>query len=329
MLDSALGAVGILVSIVLFLVGYRRTVGAQRERIRSANVEVEKIVIRQVVLEGYTPSRTDVARLMQGKARDFRVDENEMLSDAQLLNTVYTRIVESDLIPTDQREDILGRILPVLAESEASPIGEEEARSAMASRFLHTSTVLLAVLAGVASVVGGMVSVLPEIARASSHLRELVVPALATIFASLGILSAMIVFYRFRTSQESAGTKAGEVQRYVGFEFEVARALHKLGVTVRRAAPRDGADFILELPDKRILIEVKVWKQPMPSRIVTDLAERLTSSVQRTEATEAVVITPEPLSYSVPLPRESKIKFMTLPELRSYVVQLTKVGKAA
>ena len=165
MLESVLGAAGILVSILLFLVGYRQTVGAKRERIRSANADVEKIVVRRVVLEGYTPSRSDVARLLQGKARDFRVSDDELLSEAQVLNTVYTRIVESDLIPTDQREDILKRILPALTESEASPIDEDTARAAPVARMLRTSTVLLGAMAAAASVVGGIVSVFPDISK--------------------------------------------------------------------------------------------------------------------------------------------------------------------
>src|SRR5262252_670789 len=146
MLDSFLGAAGILVSILLFLIGYRQTVGAKKERIRSANADVEKILVRRVVLEGYTPSRSDVARLLQGKARDFRVSDDELLSEAQMLNTIYTRIVESDLIPTDQREQILKRIAPGLAESEATPVDEDAARASSVARMLRTSTALLGVL---------------------------------------------------------------------------------------------------------------------------------------------------------------------------------------
>jgi hypothetical protein len=185
MLDSFLGAAGILVSVLLFIIGYRHTVGAKKERTRGANTDVEKIVVRRIVLEGYTPTRADIARLLQGKARDFRVADDELLSEGQLLNTVYTRIVESDLIPTDQREEILKRIVPALAETEASPIDEDQARGAPIARMLRTSTTLLAVIAGGASIVGGIVSVLPELSTASTTLREIAVPALATVAASL------------------------------------------------------------------------------------------------------------------------------------------------
>jgi hypothetical protein len=40
---------------------------------------------------------------------------------------VYTRIVESDLIPGDQRGEMLKRALPALMDSEAQPIDETAA----------------------------------------------------------------------------------------------------------------------------------------------------------------------------------------------------------
>lgn len=324
MLDSVLGAAGILVSILLFLVGYRQTVGAKRERIRSANGDVEKILVRRIVLEGYTPARSDVARLLQGKARDFRVSDGELLSEAQMLNTVYTRVVESDLIPTDQREEILKRILPALAESEAAPIDDNGIVVTPAAKMLATSTALLGTLAAAASVVGGIVSVFPDISSATVKLRELILPALATVVASFAILSVMIVVYRLRASQEALDTKAGEANRYLAFETEVYRLLRKLGGRLTRGGPAEGADFILDLPDKRLLIEARVWRQPIPLRLVAELTERLRAALQRAEAAEAIVVTPDALREPVPLPPGSNVRFMTLRELRNYVAHLGK-----
>jgi predicted AAA+ superfamily ATPase len=327
MWDSVLGVAGISISILIFLIGYRQTVGAKKERIRSANADVEKILVRRVVLEGYTPSRSDVARLLQGKGRDFRVSDDELLSEAQVLNTVYTRIVESDLIPTDQREEILKRLMPALSESESRPVDEASGRGTSA-RALRTSTLLLSALAGAASLIGGIVSILPDIASASTKFRDAVVPAVATIVTSLAVLSAIIALYRLRASQEAVDTKAGEVDRYVAFEMEVARLLRRLGANPIRGRPDEGVDFIIELHDKRILVEVKSWSQPMPTKLVAELAERLVNALKRTQASEAIVVTPEPLREPVPLSADSKVKFMTPQQLRNYLAH-SKGGRDA
>ena len=48
MSDYFLGVLGIVISVGLFFLGYRQTVGAKKERIINANGEVEKILVRRV-----------------------------------------------------------------------------------------------------------------------------------------------------------------------------------------------------------------------------------------------------------------------------------------
>ena len=64
MLDSLLAVVGILVSLVLFFIGYRQTVGARKERIFDCNAEIEKILVRRIVLDSCSAARIDVERLI-------------------------------------------------------------------------------------------------------------------------------------------------------------------------------------------------------------------------------------------------------------------------
>ncbi|HKO41780.1 MAG TPA: hypothetical protein VJU84_00695 [Pyrinomonadaceae bacterium] len=319
MLDSVLGAGGILVSVLLFAFGYRQTVGAKKERIRLANIDVEKIVVRRIILEGYTPTTSDISRLLQGKARDFRVADNDLFSEEQLLNTVYTRIVESDLIPTDQREQILQRIVPALIEAEANPIDESQDRGTPASSLLGSTSRRLGFIAGVASVVGAIVSIIPELSSATLNLRDIVVPALATLTASLIVLGVLIAFHRLRTSQEAVTTKADAIHRYIAFEAEVSRMLKKLGVRSRPTTSNEPGDFVLDMPDGRILVEVKSWKSMMPKMIIVQLAERLTEAIQRSRAAEAIVVTPEPVRYPPAILADKSVKLMTLPELRTYL----------
>ena len=77
------GTLGILVSVTLFLIGYCQTIGAKKERNRSANIDIEKILVRRIILETYEPSLDDLSRLIEGKARDFRVRSRELMSESQ------------------------------------------------------------------------------------------------------------------------------------------------------------------------------------------------------------------------------------------------------
>lgn len=48
-------AIGVLVSVVFFVIGYRQTIGARKERAAAANRAVYKALLRRLVLESYSP----------------------------------------------------------------------------------------------------------------------------------------------------------------------------------------------------------------------------------------------------------------------------------
>ena len=84
MAGESLTIIGIAVSVSLFLLGYRQTIGARRERIRAANAELERILVRRIVLEKYTPTQMDLSRLIDGKAGDYRVRRADLISETPL-----------------------------------------------------------------------------------------------------------------------------------------------------------------------------------------------------------------------------------------------------
>lgn len=88
---------GILVSLILFVVGYRQTIGARKERAKNANSSVHRAIMRRMVLEDYAPVYNDVTRLIEGKAREFQVSLNLLFSEEQILNSLYTEVFDSDL----------------------------------------------------------------------------------------------------------------------------------------------------------------------------------------------------------------------------------------
>ena len=323
MLDSFLGVLGILISVVLFALGYKQTVGAKKERIRSANQEIEKILVRRIVIESYAPARLDIERLLQGKARDFRVSEAELLSEGQQLNAVYTRIVESDLIPTGQREEILDRILPALIEAEASVHNDDRFSNESVSRSLRSPTATLGAIAAIASLIGGIISVYPEISSSTMKLTEVFSPALLTIVLSLLVLSSAILIFRLRASQEATTSRAGEQDRYAGFEKDVVRTLEKLKTQYRTAKIGEGADFVLDQSGKRFLLEVKSWRGNVPKSIIYRTAQFLTERVRNSNADGAIIVVPESLNYSNTALENSAVRILSLRELRDFVAHST------
>ena len=116
---------GVGVSILLYFLGYRKTIGARKERAASANRDIEAILVRRLVQENHLPTTDEISRVLDTKARDFRVRTSQLLSDYQFINNAYTRVLESDFISIEQREKLLQSLSEWLERADGKSIEED------------------------------------------------------------------------------------------------------------------------------------------------------------------------------------------------------------
>ena len=321
MLDTLLAVVGILVSLVLFFIGYRQTVGARKERIFACNAEIEKILLRRIVLESYSAAGLDVERLIAGKARDFRIRPDDLLTPAQTLNSVYTRIMESDLLPAEQRRQILERIVPALTEAEAKPAEESAIDASRARHSFLATAAAIGIMAVLASLAGALVAALPGVASLDKTYPDLARSFVATAAASLAVIGFWLALHRIRASQENPSHRAKEVERYVKFEGAVATVLQRLGFAVAPVPPGRAGDFIAERGRRKIVVEAKSWAQRVPAHALDELAARLRQTAGESGAGEVVIVTALPVIDAGDATRVSGVEMLTIRELESYLAR--------
>ena len=324
--DYLLGIAGIVVSLVLFLIGYRQTVGAKRERTFAAIAEIEKILVRRVVLESYSPKVQDIERLIEGKARDFRVARSDLISIEQLLNTLFTRIVESDLIPQTSREDIIGRIMPAITESEREKNDERVmGRPSSLQGTLREVPGPSVALAIIASIIGATTAFLPYLKSIDVAPKQILLTAAGTLVGSFVMIMVVIIYRRIKDSQEVDYLQSG-MTGYSLFENEVMQMLRKAKVTFLPLKEDQGADFFIENRDKKILIEVKHWRHPVSAQIVNQVYRRLGLALQRNSADLALLVTPLSLSASLAALIEDKefnVRMVGIKELKTFLASQT------
>lgn len=319
--DSFLGILGIVVSVILFLIGYRQTVGAKKERVAAADAEIEKILVRRIVLEGYAPKTADIERLAEGKARDFRVSRGDILAADELLNVIFTRIIESDLIPHDRRDELVKRIMPAIFEVEGEPVKERVILEIQSqTKDFLTSSRSAVVLGVVASVLGTFITALPNFQVIDSAPKEIIATVAATLTASLAIIMSLIFLKSIKDSQEGS-SQSTSIERYAMFERDVAKSIEKVDGHVR-AAPSDGGfDFLIERGGKKILIEVKRWVRPVPRAIIGRTVERLKTALERQKADLAIIVTPSSFPDSASVGLDENIQLMALRDLKNFLTQ--------
>lgn len=310
---------GVAVSVVLFLIGYRQTVGARRERVRAANTDVERTLVRRIVLDSYTPALEDVTRLIDGKARDYRLNARELLSESQLMNTLFTRMLETDFLTPQQRGEVVGRVSAVLEKAEAAPVPEAHVLELPSRKERDTTWGLVGLLGLAASSLGGLASVW-LIGGDGGEMWW----ALGAAFAMSVVAITMITLtYRFRESQEEPGREAALVSA-LDFENEVWRALRRINA-LPAIGPHDaGFDFVAEVAGKKILVEVKAWSRRPPLSLVRAVLTQLTQALEAQAADEGILVVQSPLDLPAESLEAHQVRVMTFRELRNYIMHATK-----
>lgn len=308
---------GILVSVGLFLLGYRQTVGAYKERVRTANTDLEKLLLKRIVLESYQPTTEDLSRLINGKALDHRVKTRDLLSEIQLLEILFTRIIESDFVTPSQRNEILKRLSPALFKAEEVPVEEiRVAEIPSLRKRLYSRNIIPVIMALFASIVGTLVTLLPELFETT----KLLTPSVLVVFgASLIAIIIIFLIYRLKESQQEISSETA-LQSVMDFEQEVTGVLKKLGITSELSRPNSGFDFMTMMGGKKILLEVKSWSHRAPISIIRHLVARLREAIKAYGADEAIIITKAPVELPSDLLRDTGIRIMSLREFRNYMV---------
>ena len=323
-LNPFFAVLGIALTISLFLFGQRKTVGARNERVRSANSEIERILLRHIVREGFNPSPEDIARLIEAKARDFHVRASALLSDVELIGNVFTRIIESDLIPKEQREEVLRRLTPAIEKIESTPIKEValESTSPDRSALVFLSSAIMAIGASVAGVLVALLPDFPRVWRATEQLPDLLPIAGATGAVSLLSITLIAVYTWSRERlREGPGTDSG-LRPHADYEARVIRTLRKMGITPHISLRPESFDFFVERGGKKILVDIKYSSRRIPHPRAQAAVEALRTSLAHQNASYAVIVTPNPAAWRSMPETGDTIMVMDLKEFRRHLSQL-------
>ncbi len=245
----------------------------------------------------------------------------DLLSESQIMNTIYTRIVETDFITQEQREQILQRINGTIIHLESLPIKESEIESLPSTRqrFI-TKTLLPVLLALIASVIGTVIPLFPELQKIKTNesTNELIALILGTLGASF---AATLLIYFFRKYKESSteSSKQSSIHKYVEFEKEVENIIYKSGYRIVKSHDIY-YDFLIEKYDNRFIVEVKNWLRPMPIKMIQDIVFNLNEMAKFENVNNAVIVVPSPIKLQEDISKFEMIRILTLKEFRNLLV---------
>ncbi|PSF11700.1 hypothetical protein [Marinobacter shengliensis] len=285
-------ALGIIVSLVLFVIGYRQTIGAKKERSKNANSSIMRTIMRRMVLEDYSPIYKDIARLVEGKAREFQVSPNDLLSEEQILNSLYTEVFDSDLISPSQRIEIESRINAVFEVIEREPIKPSFSEFQQLRQEKERRKESLTAMVLSASLLGALSSTMYSFYESKSFQLDFLLPALGVLVGSIAVLTALTMY---RRSKEVESLPSRVTSRILASEFEsdIAKILVKNRFKFVIEPNLDGVrpDFLVSTNGKQIAIEAKSWQGPVPLHHLRRTIDYLHRLVSNSEVDRAILVT--------------------------------------
>lgn len=312
---------GILVSVLLFLVGYRQTIGARKERIKSANEKLIETILRRLILEKYSPKKGDIQRLVEGKARDYKVRHKDLLSVDQVLNTIYTRIFENDLISQEQREDNVER-LSSLFELDKKEVKREVEQNFDVNKYKNRKifNLLVLILGLLSSIIGVSVVSLDKLVKLDTEINSSV---LFTMIGSFVATFTVYLFIKFKDNQESSeevDLPRNPYRDYVKFEKEVVQQLKKLNTEIIIPNDKDdGFDLVAIINGKKVAIEIKYWRHRPPFSYLRQILAKLSEAMKNHGIKKGIIVTSNSFGFKERLNTEDNIEILSLTELKNLI----------
>jgi len=113
-----IGLVGILITLLVFMISYRRTIGARKERIKSANRETVTILARTIANSQIGVDEQMVQGVIRSKAREHNVSVGDLNNLFIILEDVMTKYIENEFISEDVKNTLVEKVKKLLAEKK-------------------------------------------------------------------------------------------------------------------------------------------------------------------------------------------------------------------
>jgi hypothetical protein len=289
--------IGIVVSVILFLIGYRQTIGARRERVSSANRSVYKALLRRIVLEQYSPKIDDINRLIEGKAHEFKVSSGDLHPDEQVLNQIFAEIFDNDFIAPDKRSEIETRVSSAFDQLAKGKQKIDDVRLTSPNHEKRKA-LLVSALGLLASLMGALVSLFLTFGKnfpieTDFFPLKSFLPIFIVFFGSLLSVIAISLIKKVREAPEELPTRITAATEGALLEHEVAETLTKHGVSFQ-IEPKIGMlrpDFVVNIGGKKIAIELRPWRSPPPITVLSRVARYMQELLRSGAVDAAVVIT--------------------------------------
>lgn len=282
-----LGVLGVLLTVIFFVIGYRQTIGADKERVITANRDILEILARRFTLESdFSLTARDVENFVLGKAIENHLPRSELYSLDQLRVLLFTRVLCSDYISQRRRGGIIKRIEASFSVFAATPTPKKPDKGYdWAVSLLGLSSAILAVVAS-----GAINFLFDWTDKLSSPEGTFLIGLIFSIATAI----ALGLFVQFRERESAVTAEAQKRQAAENPEDQFVSLFQSFEIPFERARE---VDFIANLKGKQVAIEIK--SAPLQSGRIKQMLSQIRSAMQLHGIKKGYIIVTGTLSQAI------------------------------
>jgi hypothetical protein len=311
------GLLGIVLTIVFFVVGYRQTIGARKERAGAVNREVTEILLRRLLLDAkFNPNIDTVEQLLKGKALEHRVRLADIYPIDSIFLLLHSNVLGNDYVQFTQRQLILKKINKCLGELEASSKATSETLSKGARRRLRDGQFPVEIILGIAS---GLMAILVNLFATRIFIGEIsdkfkiefLVPFLGgLILVTLTVIVLVVaVRLRDRTTPNKQTEFPPSVSESKDFELRFVHRLQREDIDF--VFQNREIDLIVLRNEGRVAVEIRY--KILSKRFASHLVSRVKIGMEKYECNKGYIVTKNQID-SAHDPKDPLVQIVTAEE---------------
>lgn len=286
LLDVIMWFAGVLITVTVFIISYRKTIRARKERVKSANKEIVAIMARSIANPKINIDKKIIQGIIRSKSREYKVSIDDLNDVFIILEDVMTTYIENEFISEKIKNTLIQKVKILLKEKDTSKI--ETNIESYISR--DRTRILMSTFFATIAMVAVMVASFGLIKPASVNKVDLPIPLLVSMTASIAI-ATLIAFMKLTIERQK---KLRDKVMYKGPMLEeiVLSALEERfnGSNVEREMLfMDGKriDFVVDCNSEKIPVEVKYL---LDSKSLLRAIKELKEFIKRLEANKGLLI---------------------------------------
>lgn len=314
--STSLSVLGIVLTVLFFVVGYRQTIGARKERAKAANTQIVDVLFRRLAHEdSFVLTAAAIDKVIDGWALQARVRSGDILGPSEVEALLIARVVENDYISDEQRSSILSRIEQMFREEPESSL-VVDADSANPRK--RTDSLFLAVASGMGALAASAGLASGALNEAAS-MPEGLSAAFASMIAAVVLTTIAVAIYSYvrEASRSSRLEGLGSASTNI-VERNLLRVLQRRVPSVARAA-NPAIDLTFVADDASYGIEVKADINRLGRVRTKSLAERAKRVAEELGLARVYVLSVAPPNLDLSKYENELVRFMSVREFMSSV----------